>query len=102
MRQSQAGKHTHKRVLNQLPQFYFARRSISNCGLDWRDCTLRIAFFVLAQARREIMRFTVDFDDEPRRMTNKVRDKGSHRHLPTKSQFIYMMGLEIAPQHEAS
>jgi hypothetical protein len=53
---------------------------------------------VTSYARLEIVSFAVEFDDQTRRVTDKISDVPPHRHLPAKSQSVHMVRLEITPQ----
>jgi hypothetical protein len=46
----------------------------------------------------KIVTATVDFDDEPRRVADEIRNELAHRRLTSESQSINVMRFEITPQ----
>src|SRR5882672_3074743 len=48
--------------------------------------------------RLKVMTFSVELDDEPRRVADEISDVDVHRYLPTKTKTIDVMRLEVAPQ----
>jgi hypothetical protein len=66
------------------------------------DVATRLKPFISARipqlTRLEIMRCTVDFDNQSRGMTGKISNIGSHRNLSTEAKTACPMRLEIAPQ----
>jgi hypothetical protein len=49
-------------------------------------CKPRVAPFVVAYPRSEVMTFAIDFDDEAARVRHEVNDICPYRLLPPKSQ----------------